>query len=89
MTELDTTSELRGLHVVIVPSTIALHANATTTPRGSQADTLRDLITIDERDISGRVLWRVRPWARFGRVNPGGDPATDEALTSAATGAAP
>lgn len=54
--------------VVIVPSTLPLQANATSAPRSGQADTLRDLITVDEQDISGRVLWRTRPWARFGPV---------------------
>jgi signal peptidase I len=76
-------------HVVIVPSTLAIEANVIVASRNGQTDTLRDLISIDEQEISGRVLWRMRPWTRFGPVTPGASPALDESATNSAIGAAP
>ena len=55
--------------VLLVPSTLQVRGNAAQF-RGGAGLLVGNAIMVNVDRVHGRVVWRVRPWTRFGRIDP-------------------
>ncbi|MBL9119859.1 MAG: hypothetical protein JNL80_08095 [Phycisphaerae bacterium] len=69
-------ARVRPGHVFIIPSALQLTTNNGANLERAIIQTYREATQVPVENVLGKVLWRLRPWSRFGTLEPARDSAS-------------